>query len=719
MSNSKVDLTPNAVNVLEKRYLEKNESGQAKETVQEMFRRLAKNVALAEKLYGATKEEIAAREEEFYGLMTSLEFLPDSSILMGAGERLLSACFVLPLENSIESIFEAAKNGSVIHRMGGGTGFSLSNLRPGQEFNPASFMKLFKAATGAAKEEGAQRGASIGLLRIDHPDILEFISLRGENLSFGLTDKFIQAVLEDKEYSLADPETKKSLRRLKAGTVFSKLLQLACKNGKLSLVFLDRINKDNPTPKAGRIEAVSPYGEQPLLPYEFCSAGFINLSKMVTKVGGKVKIDYQQLAGTTETAVGFLDNVIDVVLFPLEKIEEATKANRKIGLGVLGFADLLLKLKIPYDSEEALSIAKDIAGFVNEEAKRASIQIAASKGVFPNFKGSIYDLPGGNKVRNATITAIAPTGAASIVANTSSGIEPLFAVAYGKPTPENEEEIQVHPTFEKIAKEEGFYNLSLMKRIAKRGTIKGLKEIPSHIQQLFVTAQDVRPQSQIKMQSAFQEFTDLAVSKTINFPPKVKEKDISEIILLAYRSGCKGIAVHLSMSREDHLLKMGEQERSVRAPRRRPSVTKGLTEKIQTGCGTLYVTINEDSLGPCEVFAQMGKSGGCAASQSEAISRLISLALRSGIDVESVFKQLKGIRCPSPLSQHGEMVLSCPDAIGKAIEQFVAGGGFGTEFGEEELSLARMSLECPDCKGILETEGRGLICRSCGYFRCG
>lgn len=715
----KIDLTDNAIRMLEKRYLEKDESGKVKETVEEMFHRLAKNVASAEKLYGAAKEEIKAKEEEIYEIMASLEFLPDSSILMGTGERPLSACFVLPLEDSIESVFEAAKNGSVIHRMGGGTGFSFSKLMPGGEFDPASFIKLFEAATGAVKKEGGQRGANIGLLRVDHPDILEFISLRGENLSFGLSDKFMEAVTEDKEYSLIDPASKKSLRRIKARMVFSKLLQLACKRGKLSIIFLDRINKDNPTPKIGRIEAVSPYGEQPLLPYEFCSSGAINLSKMTTKVSGKIKIDYQKLAKGIETAVGFLDNVIDVALFPLEKIEEATKANRKIGLGVMGFADLLLKLKIPYNSEEALSIAKDMAGFINEEAKRASIRIAASKGVFPNFKGSIYDLPDGNKVRNATITAIVPTGAVSIVANASSGIEPIFAVAYFQRTLENEEEIRVHPIFEAAAKEEGFYSLSLMKRIAKRGTVKGLKEIPAHIQQLFVTTQDVRPEWQVKMQSAFQEWVDLSVSKTISFPPKAKEKDISEVVLLSYRSGCKGIAAHLSMSREDQLLRMGEQERSIRAPRRRPSVTKGLTEKIQTGCGTLYVTINEDSFGPCEVFTQMGKSGGCEASQSEAISRLISLALRSGIDTESVFKQLKGIRCPSPLLQHGEMILSCPDAIGKAIEQFFTGGGFQVESGEEELSLARVSLECPDCKGILETEGGGFVCRTCGYSRCG
>lgn len=717
----KIDLTSNAIKMLERRYLKKDESGQTKETVDEMFRRLAKNVASAQKLYGATKEEIKAKEEEIYQVMASLQFLPDPSVL-GANERPLSACFVLPLEDSIEGIFEAVKNGSVIHRLGGGTGFSLSKLRSRGEgvlSNSASFMKLFEAAIGAVKEEGAQRGASIALVRVDHPDILDFISLRGENLSFGLTDKFMEAVTEDKEYSLIDPETKKGLRRLKAKMIFSKLLQVAFENGKLSVIFLDRINKDNPTPKIGQIEAVSPCGEQPLLPYEFCSAGFVNLSKMVTKISGKVKIDYQQLSKTIETAVEFLDNVIDIGHFPLSKIEEVTKANRKIGLGVMGFADLLLKLKIPYDGEEALRTAKDIASFINEEAKRASIQIASLKGVFPNFEGSIYDLPDGNKVRNATITAILPTGAASVVANASRGIEPIFAVAYFQPTPESEEEIQPNPIFEKIAKEEGFYSLSLMKRIAKRGTIKGLKEIPAHIQQLFVTAQDVRPQFQVKMQSAFQEFTDMAVSKTISFPPKSKGKDISEAILLAYRGGCKGISAYLSMSREDHLLRMGEQERSIRAPRRRPSVTKGLTEKIQTGCGNLYVTINEDGLGPCEVFTQMGKSGGCAASQSEAISRLISLALRSGIDPESVFKQLKGIRCPSPLLQHGEMILSCSDAIGKAIEQFLTEGGYRSESGEEELDLARMSFECPDCKGILETEGGSFICRTCGYFRCG
>ncbi|MEW6096306.1 MAG: vitamin B12-dependent ribonucleotide reductase [bacterium] len=734
-----MELSTNARRVLEKRYLKKDEDGNPIETPEDMFRRVAENVAQADKNYN-NKADVKRRAEEFYQLMTNLEFLPNSPTLMNAGRELqqLSACFVIPIEDSMSSIFDAVKNTALIHKSGGGTGFSFSRLRPkdspvkttkGVSSGPISFMTVFDAATETIKQGGTRRGANMGILRVDHPDILDFIKckekehkLNNFNISVALTKKFMDALENNTEYDLIDPYSKKSVKSLLAKEVFDLIVKYAHKNGEPGIIFLDKINEHNPTPKVGEIESTNPCGEQPLLPYESCNLGSINLSKMVKE--DEKKIDYEKLGRVVDLAVGFLDNVIDMNNYPLEIIGKMTKANRKIGLGVMGFADMLIQLGIPYNSEKGIKTGEEVMKFIHDKAQANSAQLAKERAPFPNFKGSIYDNGKSEPLRNATTTTIAPTGTIGIIANCSSGIEPLFGICFIRKVMDKNELVEVNPYFEKIAKKEGFYSEDLMRQIAEKGTLHGIKEIPSNIQKLFCTAHDITPEWHIKMQAAFQKYTDNAVSKTVNFPHDATCEDVKKVYLLAYKSGCKGVTIYRDGSREEQVLYLGlkkKEEKEVRTPRPRPTVTKGITQKVTTGCGNLYVTINEDEKGPCEVFSQMGKSGGCAASQSEAISRLISLSLRSGIDIEAIIKQLKGIRCPSPSWQKGGMVLSCPDAIGKAIEKYMT-NGLGTTTSLKKITPTKLSAgiypECPECSELLELVEGCAVCRACGYSKC-
>jgi len=738
MGGFKMELSPNARRVLEKRYLKKDEDGKPIETPEDMFRRVAENVAQADKNYD-NNADIKKRAEEFYQLLTSLEFLPNSPTLMNAGRELqqLSACFVIPIEDSMESIFEAVKCTALIHKSGGGTGFSFSRLRPkdspvkttkGVSSGPISFMTVFDAATETVKQGGTRRGANMGILRVDHPDIIDFIHCKDDghklnnfNISVALTKEFMEALENDREYDLIDPHTKKKIHRLPAKEVFDLIVKQAHKNGDPGIIFLDKINEHNPTPHIGEIESTNPCGEQPLLPYESCNLGSINLAKMVKE--DDKKIDYDKLGKVVKLAVRFLDNVIDMNNYPLKIIGEMTRANRKIGLGVMGFADMLIQLGIPYDSEEGVKTAEEVMKFIHDKAWETSAQLAKERGAFPNFKGSIYDNGKSEKVRNATTTTIAPTGTIGIIANCSSGIEPLFGVCFIRKVMDKEELVEVNPYFEKIAKEEGFYSEKLMCQIAEKGSVQGIKEIPLRIQRLFRTAHDIAPEWHIKIQAAFQKYTDNAVSKTINFPHDASCEDIKAAYLLAYKSNCKGITVYRDGSREEQVLYRGlkkKEEKGIRLPRPRPPVTRGITQKITTGCGNLYVTINEDEKGPCEVFSQMGKSGGCAASQSEATSRLISLALRSGIDIEVIIKQLKGIRCPSPSWQKGGMVLSCPDAISKAMEKYIKNELETTPLKKIATTKASTGIypECPECGELVELVEGCAVCRACGYSKC-
>ncbi len=717
-------LTPNAQIVLKKRYLVKDDTGRPTEGPEELFRRVALAIAQPDALYeGPDKVQETARK--FYNLMTSLDFMPNSPTLMNAGRQLgqLSACFVLPVDDSIDSIFEAIKHAAMIHKSGGGTGFSFSRIRPendkvlstqGVASGPVSFMSVFDVATETIKQGGTRRGANMGILRVDHPDILKFITCKTDNLrmtnfniSVAVTDDFMRAVETGSDYLLLNPRTGEEVEKLSARDVFDKIVKSAWKNGEPGIIFIDAMNRDNPTPQVGRIESTNPCGEQPLLPYESCNLGSINLANMCA--GGH--IDYERLKAVVWDVVHFLDNVIEANRYPLAKIEELTRANRKIGLGVMGFADLLIALGIPYDSEEAIEAAEELMSFTRKESKAASAYLGKTRGNFPNYPGSVYDSPETPFMRHATTTTIAPTGTISIIAGCSSGIEPIFAISFVRKVLDGEELVETHPLFREIAQERGFYSEELMKRIAQKGSIKDFAEIPEDIRRVFVVSHDVDPSWHIRIQAAFQKHTDNAVSKTINFPFSATAEDVYQAYISAFELGCKGLTIYRDGSREAQVLNIQRKTQYPQVePRPRPDMTRGITERVNTGCGKLYVTINSDEYGFCEVFAQMGKAGGCAYSQIEATSRLISLALRSGVKVESVIKQLVGIRCPSPTWRNGEQVVSCSDGIAKVLNHHAdanISAGFTDEMGA-----------CPDCGGAVEHEGGCIVCRSCGFSRC-
>ncbi|NLJ68054.1 MAG: vitamin B12-dependent ribonucleotide reductase [Firmicutes bacterium] len=738
-----MQLSNNARTVLERRYLAKDTEGNLLETPEEMIQRVARNIAAVDANYGADAEAVAQTETEFIEIMDRLEFLPNSPTLMNAGRELqqLSACFVLPVEDSMEGIFDAVKNAALIHKSGGGTGFAFSRLRPkndkvlstgGIASGPISFMKVFNSATEAVKQGGTRRGANMGVLRIDHPDIMEFITCKQDsddltnfNISCGVTTAFMEAVEADGFYDLINPRTNQPSGRLKARDVFNKIVEMAWHNGEPGIIFLDRLNEFNPTPHVGEFESTNPCGEQPLLPYESCNLGSINLAKFVTRNS----MDWERLRRVIQVAVHFLDNVIDANRYPLPEIEHMTKANRKIGLGVMGFADMLILRGIPYDSEEAIAAAREVMSFIQREARQASIELAKLRGPFPNFKGSIYDDGEIPTLRNATVTTIAPTGTISIIAGCSSGIEPLFAVAYTRNVLDNDQLVEVNPLFEAMAKRFDFYSPELMKLVAKRGSVRGIEDIPEHIQQLFATAHDIVPEYHVKIQAAFQEFTDNAVSKTVNLPNEASQEDVAKAFWEAYRTGCKGITIYRDGSRSGQVLtikkteeeqKGGQQGVPKAVVRPRPQVTSGRTLRIPTAHGNMYVTINEDEYGICEVFAQTGKSGGDAAANNEAIARLISMALRAGVPVEDVIKQLRGIRSSTPVWFNGGLVLSGPDGIAIALERYIHWRKTGQELDSVTTAVdaAAPAGECPDCGSTLKYEEGCSNCPQCGYSRC-
>ena len=761
-------LTKNAMTVLEKRYLKRDLQGNVIETPEEMYRRVAKNVAQADRFYQA-QVDLTPVEEEFYCLMASLDFLPNSPTLMNAGRELqqLSACFVLPVGDSMEEIFDAVKQMALIQKSGGGTGFSFSRLRPkndvvgstkGVSSGPVSFMSVFDMATEAIKQGGTRRGANMGILRVDHPDILDFIRCKeGDhhfnnfNISVAATNEFMEAVEKGMEYPLRNPRTKEIVRFLNARQVFEKIVFYAWKNGDPGIIFIDRINQDNSTPQVGEIESTNPCGEQPLLPYESCNLGSINLSNMVRNG----EIDWEKLGSVTERAVHFLDNVIDMNRYTLSQIEAMTKANRKIGLGVMGFADLLTQLGIPYNDSKALEIGERVMALIQERGRNASRELALKRGSFPNFDGSA--LRGRwEAMRNATVTTIAPAGTISIIAGASSGIEPIFALAFIRYVLDGKELIEVNPFFEALAKREGFYSEDLTRKIAQDGNIQNLQEVPEKIKKVFVTAHDISPEDHIRMQAAFQKHTDNAVSKTVNFPHEATVDDVAKVYQLAYELGCKGVTIYRDRSRTKQVLYKGvtplngdrskdEEEFSPveRRPKARQDVIHGSTRKIQTGCGNLYVTVNEDEDGNLfEIFNQIGKAGGCAASQSEAIGRLVSMAFRSGVEPEDIIRQLKGISCHTPVWYREGKILSCSDAVAKAIEWHlqekgkikvevkveIEGAGNGDSLPNntkvEKGPILKKYIPiflrgaCPECGGPLIFE-EGCVKCLCGYSDCG
>ncbi len=741
--NNKIALSYNAIHVLERRYLKKDKQGTVVETPEDMFRRVARKIASAEHGYDS-KANVLKWEDAFYHIMTSLEFLPNSPTLMNAGNELgqLSACFVLPIEDSMDSIFETVKHTALIHKSGGGTGFSFSRLRPamdrvgttgGVASGPVSFMRAFDTATDVIKQGGMRRGANMAILDVDHPDIMEFIAAKEDpsaltnfNLSVAITDKFMDAVNSATDFNLINPRTKEISGSLNARLIFDKLVDMAWRTGDPGVIFIDRINEQNPTPQLGRIESTNPCGEQPLLPYESCNLGSINLSRMIKHVNDHIEIDYKKLSEVIRLAVRFLDNVIDVNQFPLREIENITKQNRKIGLGVMGFADLLILLNIPYNSQEALRIASEVMEFINNEALKSSVDLGMERGVFPGIKNSIYDSPEAPKPRNASRTTIAPTGTLSIIAGCSSGIEPLYALSYVRNILDGAQLTELNPQFEKMARNRGFYSKELMNQITNGRNLADIDDIPPDMKKVFITAHNISPEWHIKMQAAFQKSTNNAVSKTINFPNQATRNDIAKSYLMAYEEGLKGITIYRDRSRNSQVLVVdnkGESDRkqpdmaTTRTPRRRTKVTKGVTEKVTTGCGNMYVTVNSDDKGICEVFSTLGKAGGCASAQLEATCRLISLALRTGVEVTSIARQLRGIRCPSIAWEEGKSVLSCADAIASVLEKHIHkdderdnNQNFGT--------IINLAGQCPECGNLLVFQEGCFICPSCGYTKC-
>ncbi len=748
-------LTDNALTVLKKRYFRKDENGKLIEDWKKMITRVAENIS------NGNKE----KEKIYYDLLDSGYFLPNSPTLMNAGHDLqqLSACFVLPLEDSMESIFESIKNAALIHKSGGGTGFSFSRLREadarvrstnGVSSGPISFLKVFNSATDAVKQGGTRRGANMAILNVDHPQIMEFITckentqeLTNFNLSVGITETFMEAVYEDSEYDLISPHSKEVIKKMKARDVFDLIVKMAHQNGEPGVIFLDRINKHNPTPQIGEIESTNPCGEQPLLPNEACNLGSLNLTGMLKNN----EIDWNVLKNATRDAVDFLDSVIDMSRFPLPEIDEMVKSNRKIGLGVMGWADLLFLLKIPYNSDEAIQLAEQIMEFIDYHSKVRSIELAQEKGAFKNFKGSIYenkklirpdlkmDWQDLNKtiaakgIRNATTTTIAPTGTISMILNTSGGVEPQFSLVYVKNVMDGNKLLYVNPHFEKAIKDAGIYTKKLMEKVAEEGSIAHIKNIPEEIKKVFVTSHDISPKWHIRMQGAFQKYVDNAVSKTINFTKEATKEEIKMAYELAYELGCKGVTVYRDGSRENQVLNVGKEIKEPKingnrvAPRKRPLITTGMTQRIETGCGHLYVTINSDKKGACEVFTQMGKVGGCASAQLEAIARLTSLLLRSNVKVSAIARQLKGIRCPSPMWNNGEIVTSCADSIAKSLEVFLTLDKdsvesikkINTKAQEKPKRKSTSAMRiCPDCGSTVEHSEGCLKCNSCGWSKC-
>ncbi|MBE9502600.1 MAG: vitamin B12-dependent ribonucleotide reductase [Proteobacteria bacterium] len=771
-------LTDNAIKVLERRYLKKDANARPTESPEDMFRRVARTIAEADIKHNP-EADIQGLTDEFYTMMTNLEFLPNSPTLMNAGRELgqLSACFVLPIEDSMDSIFESLKDTALIHKSGGGTGFDFSDLRAknsmvastkGVSSGPVSFMKVFDAATEAIKQGGTRRGANMGILRVDHPDIMEFITCKEDhvtltnfNISVALTDEFMVAAEKDTYYDLMDPHSGNKVNRLKAKEVFDKIVKLAWTNGDPGLIFIDRINASNPTPQIGPLASTNPCGEQPLLPYESCNLGSINLSRMVEDG----QINFEKLGQTVKKGVHFLDNVIEANRYPIDKIAKMTRANRKIGLGVMGFADMLILLGIPYNSEEGVATGAKVMAFIDEKSKEASYELAEERGAFPNFKGSTFDKGKSSvKFRNATTTTIAPTGTISIIASCSSGVEPLFAISYVRNVMDNDKLPEVNPLFEETAKREGFYSIELMKEIAEKGSVQHVAGVPEHIKKAFVTAHDISPEWHIKMQAAFQKSTDNAVSKTINFHSDATIAHVESAYMLAYTNGCKGITIYRDGSRDMQVLSVNTEAKKVEkhkvhlhpdenvAPRQRPAVTIGRTEKVVTGCGNLYVTVNEDEEGLCEMFTRMGKSGGCINSYSEALGRLVSLSLRAGVKTTSIAEQMRGVRCPIPSGIGKNAVLSCPDAVGQVLGKYIKNGnGNGNGKGKtlenssstssENLPFMAMESasqtagasveidyvdsiemgvcpECPECGHMVEFVEGCLTCRGCGYSKC-
>ena len=838
-----LDLSANAITVLEKRYLIKDDQGKPTESSPDLFWRVARTIAEPDRKYGASAGAVEALAEAFFGLMAHRMFMPNSPTLMNAGRPLgqLSACFVLPVEDALSNgrsgIYDTLRSMALVHQSGGGTGFSFSRLRPkndivrstmGVASGPVSFMSLYDASTDVVKQGGTRRGANMGILRVDHPDIMDFITCKDDitkitnfNISVAVTDAFMAAVEVDGEYDLIHPKTRQVVGKLKAREVWSRIIHGAWKTGEPGVFFVDRANQYNPVPHLGAYEATNPCGEQPLLPYDVCNLGSINVGYFV-KDG---QVDWEHLRQAIHLSTHFLENVIDANNYPLPEIDDLSKRIRRIGLGIMGLADLLIRLGIPYDSDEGVEMGRRIMAFLDEEAKVESERLASQRGVFPEWEKSIWgpdatcgrDAQGKRvrpmrRLRNCNVTTVAPTGTISIIAGCSSGIEPLFAVAFMR----NQAGVlmpDVNEDFVAIAQREGWYSEALMKQIAEAGTIH-LPEVPEKWQRVFATANEIKPEWHIRMQAAFQAHNDSAISKTCNFANDATEEYVEEIYRLAFSLGCKGVTVYRDGSRDMQVLSTGSTAKKVaeqatssgkaearadldmsgsaeaparadaadlhgeiaeiraenerlrrmvldleaenlqrRQKRSRPEMLRGITRRVETPLGTLYVTITEDDRGqPFEVFMSLGKAGGAIMADVEAMGRLISLALRSGIPLKEIHRQIRGISSDRAIGLGPNKVLSVPDAVGIAIEKWMQEkAGIQQELlptsgqpaalpptslvptvaqvqksvapgGEQLHSVHQQPVltgACPDCGSQLEFAEGCMKCHVCGFSECG
>ena len=786
-------LSTNAHRVLKKRYLLKDDKGQVVETPDELFHRVAKNIASADLHYGKTNVE--AVEDTFYRVMRSLEFLPNSPTLMNAGRELqqLSACFVLPVEDSMEGIFETVKQAAIIHKTGGGTGFAFSRLRPKEDMvrttggvasGPVSFMKVFNHATEAVKQGGTRRGANMGILRVDHPDILEFIQCKADkrevtnfNISIAITDRFIEAYQKGESYNLINPRTHQIARQLDAREVMDLIAHNAWLTGEPGLFYIDVTNRTNPTPHVAEIEATNPCGEQPLLPYESCNLGSINLEKHLSNVGGRNSIDWVKLGQTIRTCVHFLDNVIDMNRYPIAEIEEITKANRKIGLGVMGFARMLFKLSIPYDSEEGLQTGRRVMKFIHDIGYETSSQLAEERGVYANWENSLHDRKG-YRLRNSYVTTVAPTGTLSMIADTSGGCEPEFSLIWYKNVMDGEHLPYVLEDFIQKAKDEGFWNPKLLEKIqANHGSVRGLPEVPKQWQDAYATSHDISPEWHVRMQAAFQEFSDSAVSKTINLPEHASVEDVKKAYLLAYELGCKGITVYRDGSRDEQVMNVGKSQKAdasetenggkpqetpmvsstekTELPKKaeanqetfasskikpRPYKRTGTTVSKETPFGTAHITMNNDEDGPAEVFITIGKAGSDVMAMAEGYGRSISLYLRTPSQlsrrdkVRELVSQLEGIGGFRTVGFGESRISSLPDAIARALEEHWL---LEEEVKEQRVSTSKNKPSlgsnggrgngsptyltgniCPECHMLLTREEGCQKCLACGFSEC-
>ena len=717
ITDADIQLSDNARVVLEKRYLRKNVKGEIAETPAGMFRRVAHAIAAPEYATGPV-EEAMAWEEKFYEVMAKLEFVPNSPTLMNAGIQradgqgtgTLSACFVMGLEDHMDGIMTTAKETAMVQKYGGGTGFALSSIRPkganiqtthGQACGPVEVLRHLSSVSKLVTQGGKRDGANMAVMDIHHPDIMEFIDCKAQegeihnfNISVGASHEFMEAVKAGTTYPLRfheNPADTSSpiveVGRLDAREVFEKIVHGAWRNGEPGMIFLDWVNHRNPTPHIGRMTATNPCGEQPLLPYESCNLGAISLQRFIIDVDGHPTVDYDKLREVVHVATRFLDNVIDANAYSVDKIETMTKATRKIGLGVMGFADMLVQMGIPYDSEEGLELGRKIMRFIMDESDRMSVMLAEERGNFPAYEGSRFDAPDGSPMRNACRLTVAPTGTTSMIAGCSSGIEPLFALCFHKHNILGGESLlYVDENFENAARDGGFYSEDLMNYLAEGGTLQDRDDVPDWAKRTFVVAGDISPEMHVRMQGVFQESVDAAISKTINFPNTATEEDVRRAYMLAWELGCKGITVYRSGSREAEVLTAGkeneEQEPETetnghksptlveRSPR--PRVVQGLTENIRTGQGNLYVTVNfDEERRPFEVFCALGKAGSVESAHLEAIARLVSMSLRTGVDPDQIVKQLKGIT-DQPVWDGGTLVGSIPDALSHVLKKYAS-----------------------------------------------